>query len=105
MLYEVEISKLAETQYDNFLHYLYYDLQNEQAVSNLMDDFEDMVSVLEKSAGSFGYCKNESLRKKEFHKLKFRHHKYLFVYRILDNNRVIIEGMYHELQDYENSIE
>ncbi|MCR4611823.1 MAG: hypothetical protein K5644_07995 [Lachnospiraceae bacterium] len=29
-------------------------------------------------------------------------HKYLLIYRIV-NDVVIVEGMYHELQDYENS--
>jgi len=32
----------------------------------------------------------------------FEKHRYVFVYRV-NQSQVIIEGMYHELQDYENS--
>jgi plasmid stabilization system protein ParE len=105
MQYDVEISELAETQYEKFLHYLHSNLKNEQAVLNLMNDFDDSVAILEESAGNFEYCKCERLKVKGLHKLRFRHHRYIFVYRILNNNKVIVEGMYHELQDYENAIE
>jgi hypothetical protein len=100
----VEVSELAESQYNAFLHYLYYDLKNEQAVKNLMNDFNDTISILEQGAGSFAYCQNERLRGKGLYKLNFQRHRYLFVYRIVDNTKVIVEGMYHELQNYENTI-
>lgn len=35
--------------------------------------------------------------------ISFAKHRYLLVYRVT-GSRVIIEGIYHELQDYENSI-
>ena len=54
-------------------------------------------------AESFAYCKSERLRKQGFHKIHFQRHRYLFVYRV-KKDRVIVEGMYHELQDYENTI-
>jgi len=39
-----------------------------------------------------------------FHKIHLKKHRYLLVYRVKDE-KVIVEGMYHELQDYENTIE
>lgn len=104
MSYRVELSELASMQYDKFLEYIYFVLKNPQAASNLMRDFDDTISMLEEQADHFGYCKSERLRKSGFHKIHLRTHRYLLVYRMKDD-RVIVEGMYHELQDYENTIE
>ena len=37
------------------------------------------------------------------HKIGFENHRYLLVYRV-KGSQVIVEGIYHELQDYENTI-
>ena len=103
MQFNVELSELAETQYDNILSYISNVLKNPQAVANVMDDFDDTVGKLEKMADTFGFCKSKRLKEMGLHKIKFVKHRYLFVYRMIDK-KVIIEGMYHELQDYENSI-
>ena len=90
MQFNVELSELAEKQYDIILSYISNVLKNPQALENVMDDFDDTVGKLEKMADTFNYCKSDRFR-------------YLLVYRVA-GNRVIIEGIYHELQDYENSI-
>lgn len=103
MQFNVSISELAEKQYIKILDYLKYRIRNNQAVINVMDDFDETIQLLEENAMSFGLCNDERLRRKGFRKLHFKRHRYLFVYRIIDND-VIIEGLYHELQDYENAI-
>lgn len=103
MRYNVYISDLACEQYDKFLDYIYRVLLNLQAADSLMQDFDSTIGVLETQAEIFGYCKSERLRKLGLHKIHFRRHRYLFVYRIKQDS-VIVEGMYHELQDYENTI-
>ena len=103
MQFNVELSELAETQYDNILSYISNVLKNQQALENVINDFDDTIEKLEKMADSFAYCNSKRLKKMGLHKIKFVKHRYLFVYRIIDK-KVIIEGMYHELQDYENSI-
>lgn len=103
MQYRIEISELAEKQYDNILNYLLNRKKNPQAISNVMEDFDYTVGQLKSKADVFGYCRDERLRAMGFRKLHFKSHRYLFVYRI-QSDRVIIEGMYHELQDYENAI-
>lgn len=104
MQFNVELSELAAQQYDKILYYIAYELKNPQALQNVMDDFDDTIAKLEKMADNFGYCKSERLKKMGLHKIGFVRHRYLFVYR-LNKSQVIIEGMYHELQDYENSIQ
>jgi hypothetical protein len=103
MQYNIKTSVLAEEQYDNILLHISYKFKNKQALENIMDDYDATIEMLETSAGSFGYCNNERLKQLGFHKIHFQKHRYLFVYRIF-GDEVIIEGMYHELQDYENAI-
>lgn len=104
MSFRVELSELASGQYDKFLAYVYIVLKNPQAAGNLMRDFDDTIELLSEKADCFGYCKSDRLRKLGFHKIHFKRHRYLLIYRVKDD-RVIVEGMYHELQDYENAIE
>lgn len=103
MPFNVELSELAENQYDNILSYIFNEIKNPQALKNVMNDFDDTIEKLEKMADTFGFCKSKRLKEMGLHKIGFAKHRYLFVYRIIDK-KVIVEGMYHELQDYENSI-
>ena len=103
MKYDVALSDLALTQYDNILDYIYNTLKNPQAVKSVMQDFDRTVELLKTQANSYAYCKSERLRNLGLHKLHLLKHKYILVYRI-KNDAVVIEGIYHELQDYENSI-
>lgn len=103
MHFNVYVSDLANKQYDKFLMYIYDTLKNPQAADNLMQDFDDTIAILESQANILGYCRSERLRKLGFHQIHLQKHRYLLVYRIKQNN-VIVEGMYHELQDYENAI-
>lgn len=104
MQFNVEISELAERQYGDILSYIANQLENPQAVKNVIDDFDSTVNRLEKMAEKFGLCKSERLKALGLHKIRFEKHRYLFVYRIEGQQEVVIEGMYHELQDYENAI-
>ena len=56
MLFRVEMSEKAESQYDNILDYVANILRNEQAVIAIMDDFDNAINTLEKMADSFEYC-------------------------------------------------
>lgn len=62
MQYRIEISELAEKQYDNILNYLLNRKKNPQAVSNVMEDFDYTVGQLKSKADVFGYCRDERLR-------------------------------------------
>ena len=103
MPFNVVFSELAEKQYDAVLSYVANTLKNPQALKNIMDDFDETIEKLENQADTFGYCKSNRLREMNLRGIGFAIHRYLFVYRI-HGNQVIVEGMYHELQDYENAI-
>jgi plasmid stabilization system protein ParE len=103
MKFDVVLSDLALNQYDNILDYIYNTLKNPQAAKSVMQDFDSTVQLLKTQANNYGYCNSERLRKLRFRKLHFLKHKYILIYRI-KSDMVVIEGIYHELQDYENSI-
>lgn len=63
MQFNVELSELAETQYDNILSYISNVLKNQQALENVINDFDDTIEKLEKMADSFGYCNSKRLKK------------------------------------------
>ncbi len=101
MQFNVELSELAEKQYDNILSYISNVLKNPQALESIMDDFDDTIGTLERVADTLEFCKSKRLKEMGLRKIGFARHRYLLVYRI-KGNQVIVEGMYHELQDYEN---
>ena len=43
MQFDVELSELAERQYDTILNYISSVLKNPQALDNVMDDFDNIV--------------------------------------------------------------
>ena len=53
MQFNVELSELAEKQYDNILSYIANVLKNPQALESVMDDFDDTIVKLEKMADAF----------------------------------------------------
>lgn len=50
---------------------------------------------------SFKYCDDSDLKRLGYRKKIFDKHKYIFIYRVIDDI-VVVEAVYHQLQDYEN---
>lgn len=100
MRYNIEISELAEEQFDKILSYIDNKFKNKQAVMAVLNDYDRGIETLEENAEIFEFCQNEKLRNLKLRKLGFEKHKYLFVYRVVENT-VFIEGIYHESQAYE----
>ena len=74
MQFNVELSELAERQYDKIQSYIENELKNPHALKNVMDDFDETIAKLEKMADSFGYCNSNRLREMGLHKIKFAKH-------------------------------
>lgn len=104
MVYEVMISDKAQLQLDQFIFYILVELGNEQAARSVLEDAERTKTKLSRAAGSLRLCENARLRELGYRIIHFEHHRYLMVYRI-NRDKVYVEGIYHELQDYENYID
>ncbi len=103
MAYKVVITKDAEKDLDEFVKYLLFEKRNEQAARNVLNDYDATIESLKIVAGSLKLCDNPRLRKYEYRRINFLHHRYFMMYRIVENV-VYIDNIFHELQDYENKM-
>jgi cell fate (sporulation/competence/biofilm development) regulator YlbF (YheA/YmcA/DUF963 family) len=101
MEYEVIISDLAQAQLDEYLHYIVYELKNEQAAKSVLEDFHKTRITLERVAGSLKESENDRLRELGYKVIHLEKHRYVMVYRVVGRT-AMVEGVYHELQDYVN---
>lgn len=103
MDYKVFVTIDAENELDAFVRYLLLEKRNEQAAGAFLDDFELTKQTLSKVAGSLAYCENPRLKKLGYRRINFISHRYFILYRI-EGNTVIIDNIFHQLQDYENKM-
>mgnify|MGYP001029432158 CR=1 FL=1 len=103
MDYKVIITEDAEVDMDNFVHYLLSEKKNEQAASNLIDDFEAAIITLTHAAESLKMCENQCLKDLGYRRFNFKSHRYFMLYRVEDGT-VYVDNVFHELQDYENKM-
>lgn len=102
MAYKVIIMPPAKRRLDMYVHYTIDTLKNRQAAKAILTDAvatKKKLSVVADS-DSIKVCDNPMLKKYGYRIIRFEKHKFLMVYRI-QNNQVIVDGMFHELQDYE----
>ena len=100
MEYKVVLTAEAKEHFMQIIHYLLYKLKSRQAATNVTNDFEETITRLSHVAGSLKLCDDEILQAKGYRTIHFRQHKYLMVYS-MDGDTVFVEGIYHDLQDYE----
>ncbi len=100
MAYKVIIMPPAKRRLDMYVFYTVETLKNRQAAKEILADARDTQKRLSTSADSLKICDNPVLAKYKYRKIKFASHKFVMLYRIQDNT-VIVDGMFHELQDYE----
>lgn len=100
MTYKVIIMPPAKRRLDMYVHYTIDTLKNRQAAKAILTDAVATKKKLSVVADSIKVCDNPMLKKYGYRIIRFEKHKFLMVYRI-QNNQVIVDGMFHELQDYE----
>lgn len=103
MDYRVVVTKDAEEDLDQFIKYLIFEKENMEAAQNVLDDYDATIQTLKIVAGSLKLCENPRLRQLEYRRINFLNHRYFMLYRIEDDV-VIIDNIFHELQDYENHL-
>lgn len=101
MAYDVIITIPAKHQLEMYIAYTLSELKNLQAARSIRDDARETQKRLSNIAGNLPLCENELLAKNGYRRILFKKHAFFMVYRIV-HNTVIVEAMYHELQDYES---
>ena len=104
MAYKVVITSDAEHDLDRFLNYLINEKKNKQAAINVLNDFETTKQELAIVAGNLKLCDNTHLKTLGYRRINFKSHRYFALYRIQDEN-VIIDRIFHSLQDYERKMQ
>lgn len=103
MDYKVVLTRGAEKDLDRFITYLLFEKKSEQAAGNVLDDFEETKRILTYVVGSLKLCDHPRLRESGYRRINFLSHRYFMLYRI-ENDTVYIDGIFHELHDYENKL-
>lgn len=83
-----------------YVYYTIETLKNRQAAKLILADAKATAKRLAIVADSLKICETPVLAKHGYRKIKFEKHDFVMIYRIHEGN-VIVDGMFHELQDYE----
>ena len=103
MAYKVVVTNDAKENMQEYIEYILYENKNQQTAGSLLDDFEYTKDILAEVAESLKLCDNEKLRSLGYRRISFKFHRYFMLYRVEDTT-VYIDGIFHELQDFENKI-
>lgn len=90
----------AKRRLDMYVEYTIETLGNKQAAKAILADAKATQKKLAVVADSLKICDNPALAKYEYRKIGFEKHNFIMIYRIHEG-KVIVDGMFHELQDYE----
>lgn len=101
MTYKVVITPHAKSQLEQYIAYTIKSFKNKQAARAIRDDAIKTRQRLSDIAPSLALCENAVLAAQGYRKISFTRHPFFMVYRI-NGKHVIVEAMYHELQDYES---
>lgn len=91
----------VEEDLSEFVQYLLFEKMSKQAADAVLEDYDETLDELERVAGSLKPVDNPRLAKLGYRRINFKRHGYYFLYRIEDDT-VIVDAMYHELQDPNN---
>ena len=103
MGYRVVITIDAENDLDRHLKNLAEVKKNNQAVRNVIEDFEKTKLVLEQVAESLPLCQNPRLASQGYKRINYLRHDYFMMFRVVDE-LVIVDNIFHFLEDYENKM-
>ena len=103
MDYKVIFTENAMEDMDSIVEYLLFHLRNKQATNHFIDSVENGKFVLSNSAESFQLCLNPRLQSKGYRRLNLDKTQYFLLYRT-ENSTVFVDCIYHQFQDYENTI-
>lgn len=101
MGYRVVITDPAKHQLKMYIAYIAREFKSIQAARAIRDDARRTIRRLADIAGIYALCENELLAKYGYRKILFERHDFFMIYRI-EGNLVIVDVIYHELQDYES---
>ena len=101
MTYKVVVLPAAELRLERYIAYTRDTLGNSDAARNIAKDARKTKKRLSECADVLPLCQNEKLADLGYRAIRFERYDFFMVYRIVDNT-VYVDGMYHDLQDFES---
>ena len=102
MAYKVIILPPAKRNLKRYIQYTAIVLHNKEAALSIRNDALKTRERLSEIADVLPLCTDPTLAQLGYRKISFRKHEFFMIYRI-EGNTVMVESMYHELQDYESA--
>ena len=99
--YKIVLTERAKTHFRKIIYYILDELKSAQAAANVTNDMENTVRRLSHTAGVRKLCDDPDLRIRGYRMIHFQRHRYFMLYRI-KSDIVYVDGIYHDMQDYEN---
>lgn len=103
MAYELLISERADELTDRLASYLLNRLNNPDAAAHFLNELESVYDRLTDNPYQFSDSPDELLFLRGYREALFETMQYKVVYRI-DNQRVLIVGIFHTLEDYRRKV-
>lgn len=104
MDYEVILTATAKTQLDQIIYYILSEFRSEQAALSVMEDADHTREKLAHVVASLKLCDDSNLRALGYRMIHFKYHRYFMLYRIEDD-KVYVDAIYHDLQDFEGILQ
>ena len=83
------------------VYYVRYILKNPIAAEKVIQDAEKTMNKLTYLAECLKLCEEPELAIQGYRVIFFQKHDYVMLYRV-DENTVYIDGVFHQLQNYQN---
>ena len=96
--YNFLLTKLAKEQLQEDYDYIYYKFKNPLAADSFLRDANRTAESLVYMAGALSYCNNEKLAVQGYKTIKFKKHRYKFLFHI-EGDTAIIDAVYHSKQN------
>ena len=103
MDYELIVSERADELIDRLASYLLNNLKKPGAAAHFLDELESIYDRLTDNPFQFPDSPDEYLFIRGYREALFETMQYKVVYRI-DNQRVLIVGVFHTLEDYRRKV-
>ncbi|MCM1047292.1 MAG: type II toxin-antitoxin system RelE/ParE family toxin [Clostridiales bacterium] len=94
MAYKLVVTEHADKLLDSILHYLIYQLKNEQAAIHLLDEMKNIYDHLEENPLQFPISRDTYLANKGYHEAVVGKMNYIIVFSI-KADIVNIVGIFH----------
>ncbi len=103
MAYKLVVTEHADELLDNILHYLLYQLKNEQAAKHLLDEIDNIYNRLEENPLQFPISRDTYLTNKGYREAVIGQMNYTIVFSI-KTDIVYIVGIFHQLENYQKKL-